>query len=89
MLAVDKIILIVIFLIVLVAVVFIMLGISKPAADNLLLQNELTQCCGTFRAYSCPEDMTSISCGDKTIDELMGQVGIANYDQLKSYCKCS
>jgi hypothetical protein len=85
MLATDKVVLIVIFLIVLLAVLFIMFGLGKGNADQILLQNELRNCCGTFRAYDCL-DMT-VSCDGDTIDSLRTKLSMTQ-EQIKLFCNC-
>jgi hypothetical protein len=85
MLVENKLVLFVLFLIVLALVLILLFGFGKGTADQLLLQNELRQCCGTFRAYNC-EDVT-VSCNSKTIEDLRLKLNLNN-QQLKEYCNC-
>ena len=86
-LAVNKIILFIILLIVLVASLYLLFGLGKGTTNQLLLQHELSQCCGTYRAYGCPDDPSSVRCNSKDIDELRSELNI-DVSQLKEICNC-
>ena len=87
MLAINKIVLLVIFLIVLALSFIILFGLGKGTSDQLLLQHELRQCCGVYRAYNCTADPTTIDCNDNTIDDIRIKLNITS-DQLKNFCNC-
>ena len=95
MLAVEKLILIVIFLIVLILCLYFLFGIGKGTADQLLLQNQLRSCCGKYRAYDCEFSMaSSIQCSDdsiETVDSLAYKLNLiqnGNPEQLNKFCAC-
>lgn len=86
MLAVEKIILIVIFLIILLITFYLLFGLGKGAADQLLLQHELRQCCSRYLAYNCTEPII-IFCNDDTIDSVRVKLGLSDV-QLNESCGC-
>jgi hypothetical protein len=87
MLAIEKVVLLLILLIVLVIIFILVFGVGKPPIDKLLLQSELNQCCGSYRAYDCNADPTTIYCNDKTIEDLRIDLDLSNA-QLKLTCNC-
>lgn len=92
MIAEEKIVLIIIFLIVLVVCIYILVAFVKPNGDIINTQNQLRQCCSIYRAYGengvCPDDPSTISCGSSNLKALMQNAGMS-VDQLKSFCGCS
>ena len=90
MLAIEKIILLVIFLIALLISFFVLFGIGKGSSDKLLLQYELTKCCGTWRAYNCSRgttDPSGVLCDGDSIEDLRIKLNITP-DQLDEFCRC-
>jgi len=90
MLAIEKIILLILFLIILVISFFVLFGIGKGSSDKLLLQYELTKCCGTWRAYNCSRgdtDPSSLFCNSDSIEELRRKLNITPF-QLDEFCRC-
>jgi len=87
MLAINKIILLIIFLIVLALSFIILFGLGKGTSDQLLLQHELRQCCGVYRAYNCTADPTTIDCNDNTIEDLRIKLNM-DTGQLDRFCSC-
>lgn len=85
MLAIEKLILIVIFLVVLVVSLILLFGIGRGTADPIVLQNELRQCCGAFRASGCID--TTLDCSGNTIDSIRIKLNIDD-EQLKKFCNC-
>ncbi len=85
MLAVEKLILLVIFLIVLVIAIILLFGIGKGGIDPLLLQSRLRQCCGAFIASGCQD--TTLDCGDETIDSVRTKLSMST-SQLYEFCNC-
>jgi len=87
MLAVNKLILLIIFLVVLLAIIYLLFVVGKGTADPLLLQNDLRMCCGTYRAYNCTNYY--VSCGENkgNIDGLRAKLNIS-YEQLNTFCNC-
>lgn len=87
MLAVEKVILIVIFLVILVITGFMIFS-GKGWADQLLLQNDLRQCCGQYRAYNCTADPANIYCGNnKFLEDIRAELNITD-EQLNASCDC-
>jgi len=87
MLAINKIVLLIIFLIILFIALFMLFGVGKGTAEQLLLQNELRQCCGIYRAYNCTADPTTIDCNDNTIEDLRIKLNM-DPGQLDIFCNC-
>jgi hypothetical protein len=93
MIEVEKIALIIIFLIILVVCVYVLVGFVKPNGDIINLQNQIRQCCSTYRAYSndngiCP-DPSTITCGSSgsNLEDLINEASMTP-DQLKLFCGC-
>jgi hypothetical protein len=93
MIAINKIVLLIIFLIILAAAFYMLFGISSPIGDELNLQNQLRQCCLAFRASGC--DDISVICNEETM-ESFGSIAIKlnmngndnSYDLAKDFCGC-
>lgn len=86
MIAIEKIVLIIIFLIVLSICVYILLGIATPAGQQIDVQGQIRQCCTLYRASGCP-DPPNILCGDFTLTELINKISMTT-NQLKAFCGC-
>lgn len=86
MLAVNKLILLIIFLVVLLATLYLLFVVGKGAADPLLLQNELRQCCGTYRTSNCTDYYVFCSQGG-TINDMRIKLNMSN-EQLNIFCDC-
>jgi hypothetical protein len=90
MIAIEKIVLIIIFLIILVICIYILTGIVKPSGETINLQNQIRQCCNLYRANGCPDDrskLRDITCGDSNLNDLINKVPMTTY-QLKAFCGC-
>ena len=91
MIAIEKIVLIILFLIILVICIYIIVGVVKPSGDKLNLQSQIRQCCSLYRASGtegCPPDPSVVICGDSNLNDLIKQVPMT-VDQLKAFCGCS
>lgn len=95
MIAIEKIVLIVLFLIILIICIYILAGIIKPTGENLDVQNQIRQCCILYRAKGCPGDNTDTSqisdtfCSSNTnLKDLIDKVPMS-VSQLKSFCGCT
>jgi hypothetical protein len=92
-LAIEKIVAVVIFLIIMLALIFFT-GIPEALGKNIGLQHELRQCCQAYVARGCPSfsnpriDLGSIYCDEETsLGELVGELEM-DYDSLRTYCNC-
>ena len=94
MLAINKIILLILFLVIILIVLYVLFGVGKVNIDQLVLQNELRQCCGVFRAYGCPDlSTTTIDCNSNDIAQLSKKLNMdpstpIGRQQLESFCNC-
>lgn len=94
-LALEKIIAIIIFLIVLV-VLLIFVGIPKVFGGQVNKQLDLSRCCQAFIARGCPIDRVpnDILCGNETMDQLVVDVGLIDaggnpdVNQTIRFCNC-
>jgi hypothetical protein len=72
MLAVNKLVLFIIFLAVLAAAIILLVLIGNPIAEGLVLQNQVRMCCGAYRGADCDfGKIGSICCGTIT-DPVLG-----------------
>jgi len=95
--AIEKLAMIVIFLIVLVAL-FVLLFSGKIQIDFLLTGSKLRDCCQTYRANGCPDRAgAAIMCKDDEwfldiVDESnldpLGSSSHATLNQTKMFCGC-
>jgi hypothetical protein len=88
MLAIDKLIILILGIIVLVAVVFLIYSYGKGTADQLFEQNSLRACCGAYRAALCtlPD---SITCDNqKTVGQMESDLGM-DKSGLDRFCDCT
>jgi len=91
MMAINKIVLIILFLIVLVAGILILTGYVMPTGENIGLQNELRGCCQKYRAYACPDNpniIAGIQCAEHNLWELYENFRFSRIDDLKEFCTC-
>jgi hypothetical protein len=99
MLATDKLIILVIGLVVLVAMLYLLYTGGKGSADQLLLQNDLRICCGGYRAIECVYSLRSSICcenhvsgapcnPDKLLNVVAGKLDL-NEESLARFCGCT
>jgi exopolysaccharide biosynthesis protein len=84
MISIDKLVLFLIFLVVLLVILILIFQVGKPTASQLIIQNEIRQCCMAYRANGCLDD--TIVCNDKTLRDLANEANILH--QLKDFCEC-
>lgn len=84
MISIDKLVLLMIFLIVLLAALGLIFQIIEPTGEQLGIQNKIRQCCMAYRANGCLDD--SIMCGEKTLRDLAIEANILQ--QLENFCGC-
>ena len=89
MIAIEKIVLIVIFLIILVVCIYLLVGNVKPAGEQIDIQNRIRDCCILYRANNCPTDLNlnPIICNGSDLGEMITEVPMTVY-QLKLFCNC-
>jgi hypothetical protein len=87
MLAVNKLVLLIIFLVILLAILYFLFVFGKGTGDSLLLQNELMQCCGYYRANGCTNAGVFCDKNYNTIDDIRNKLSMST-DQLNKFCKC-
>ena len=90
MMSIDKIVLLVIFIIILLASVFLILNIGMPVGENVNLQRELNGCCIVYRANGCPNiDQISktMKCETKFLIDIVDELNM-NDEQLRNFCNC-
>ena len=88
MLAINKVVLVIIFLIILAVGLYVLFGMTLPMGGDLEAQGKLRMCCPNFRATGC-EDMT-VRCNTKTLEnlnEIAAELNM-NVDAVKDFCKC-
>ena len=86
MIAIERVVLIIIFLIVLVICVYVLFGFVKPSGEQINIQNQIRECCTIYRASGCPDlSNVVISCGSSSLKDLIGKVSMT-VDQLKNFC---
>jgi hypothetical protein len=85
-LAVNKMVLFLLFLIVLLAVIILLFGVGKPIGEQIVLQNQIRQCCMAFRGNNC-ENPADIFCDGETLDVLMKKLNMEEW-QVESICNC-
>ncbi len=92
MIEMDKLVLLIIFLIVLVICVALLLGYALPSGNSINLQNQIRQCCSAFRAYSengvCPNPQL-ITCPDNTNLNDLRMAAHMTDEQIGLFCGCS
>ena len=89
MIAIEKIVLFIIFLIILIVLTYILVGNIKPSGERINLQNQIRQCCILYRANNCPDNLQNnpISCGGSDLKDLIDKVPMTVY-QLQAFCNC-
>jgi len=92
MIAINKIVLLIIFLIILLLAIVVLFGMGSPIGEQILLQNELRQCCIVYRSNDCP-DISEIDpllkCETHYLVDLVAEDKLnLNPYQLKSFCNC-
>lgn len=87
MIAIENVVLIIIFIIILVVCIYVLVDYVKPNGEKINTQNRVRQCCTIFRAYNC--DVTKISqieCNGSYLSDIIN--GVVTPDQLPSFCGC-
>jgi hypothetical protein len=92
MIAIEKIVLIIIFLIILAICIYVLMIMIKPSGEQLNIQNQIRQCCTLYRATGtgCPTDtavLQEITCGNSNLNDLIKKIPMTP-DQLKTFCGC-
>ena len=86
-LPINKLVLLIIFIVVLFTAAVILLGITLPVGDQINLENQIRQCCQAYRANGCDLDV-QISCADGTyMDYLAGKAKYSE-EQVNMTCGC-
>ncbi|MFH1474112.1 MAG: hypothetical protein ABIE55_04470 [Candidatus Aenigmatarchaeota archaeon] len=97
MMALDKLVLLVIFLIVIVVGALLVTGNILPFGEDLNLQNEMRNCCIKYRAYGCPTSISviqDIQCieedpsGGDLYTLAFERLKIQTVKDLEVYCSC-
>jgi len=89
MIVINKVVLLLIFLIVLAISLYVLFVMSHPMGAQIDLQNQLRMCCSLFRATDCLN--TAIICNEET-QETVGSLAAKlnmNDDLVKEFCSCS
>jgi hypothetical protein len=84
MIAIEKLVLIIIFLIILAICIYALVGIAKPSGEQINIQNQIRECCTIYRAFNCDP---SVTCGDSTLTDLISKISMTPA-QLKVFCGC-
>ncbi len=91
MIAINKLILLVIFLVILLATLIILFS-GSPVIEQLNLQSELRGCCQIYRSYGCPEnlvELSNINCEKHTLAEIVIALNMKDdISKLKKFCNC-
>jgi hypothetical protein len=90
MIAIEKIVLIIIFLIVLLICFFVLFGFVIPSGKQIDVQNQVRQCCTLYRAKGCPTDIVEVTntlCEGSSLKTLIEKVPM-DINQLKAFCGC-
>jgi len=91
MIAIEKLVLITIFLLILAFCIYLIVFFVKPWGEQANIQNQIRQCCPLYRAYAingiCPDDPSFIPCGDSNLKDLIDKASMSVY-QLKKLCGC-
>ena len=94
-LALEKIVALVIFLVVLV-VLIIFTDLPRVFAGQINSQQEIRKCCGAYTGNSCPffdiptsriSNITAINCGKTLLYNLVVESNMS-YTSLKIFCAC-
>lgn len=87
MIAVNKLVLLIIFLVILFLILILLFGIGGPIGERINLENELRQCCIAYRAGGC--ERKDILCNSHFLWELVDKLKINSDDnQLRCFCNC-
>jgi hypothetical protein len=90
MIAIEKLVLIIIFLIILALCIYLVIGLVQPNGGRINLLNQIRECCSNYRAateYGCPESASGIVCGNSNLDALSKEAQMTSA-QLKEFCQC-
>ncbi|OGI12426.1 hypothetical protein A3K64_01180 [Candidatus Micrarchaeota archaeon RBG_16_36_9] len=93
MLPIEKLAAIIIFVIIL-AVLIIFSQIPQMILGQTNKQQELNSCCQAYVLSRCPESLSSINCGGKTLETLARDNGLLDADgnvdvnRTRNYCDC-
>lgn len=92
MMALDKLALIIIFLIILIIGAILISQNVLPAGENINLETELTNCCSKYRAYGCPDNPTlipDIQCNEHDLYTLAFDfLDFQSVEDLQTFCSC-
>ena len=94
MIAIDKLLVFLLFFIVLAIGLGILIGWVHPTGEHISVENDLRNCCPLYVANGCPDaeavlDTIQCSAGaDNTLFRVMERAGIRNVEQLQSFCGC-
>lgn len=94
MLAVNKLVLFILFLVVLAAGIILLVLIGNPIAEGLVLQNQVRMCCGAYRGTDCTNqdiccgsvDSTGF-CNGEYLYEIITKLKMEEW-QLHDICNC-
>jgi len=91
MMAINKLVLIIIFLIILIVGLMLLTTFVLPYGLNFDLQNQVKECCQNYRAYGCPRnenDILGITCPNgKNLHDLKQQLGMSA-NATAAFCNC-
>jgi len=93
MMAIEKIVLLVIFVIILLVIVLVLFGIVNPLGEDINIESYIRQCCVAYRANDCQNEEIVCRETDTTIETLGDLARKRNMDEndfhlLKSFCNC-
>jgi len=92
-LALEKVIALIIFLIILVVLIFFT-DVPRVFGIEMNLQQELRKCCQAYISHGCPDSFPAIRCNSETLETLakktglVDQLGNADIDRVKEFCGC-
>jgi hypothetical protein len=88
MIAINKLVLLILFLIILVVCIFLLFGVGTPIGEEMDLQNQLRMCCTAFRASECKD--ISVICNEVTMESIgsIAQKLSMDIDLVKDFCNC-
>ena len=92
-LALEKIIAVIIFLIILVVLIFFT-DVPRVFGIEMGLQQELRKCCQAYISHGCPDSFPVIRCNSKLLQDVTREIGLvdingnADINKLKEFCGC-
>jgi hypothetical protein len=89
MLAAEKLVLLAIFLIALIASLYMLSVSGLNPANQLILQSDLKTCCGAYKASGCQNTnfLCSTSTGEMAFMDMQNKLGMSDQN-LKCFCGC-